>query len=223
VPGLDDFLVSELQLRETLLSPQIAEAEYLAAVSGTGRAGRPLDLRPPEDRFGDRITKPALAAGLCALLIVLGNSFTPRQADAQVARLRPLAEQLQVQLDGARKERAELQNAADELARRLMHEQQILGEMPADIPAISPIKTVFHSLPPQMEVLDVRLATVESATTLSVSAEYRGQVAASIVAARWARELSKSVFFSSAKVVAVGGSGRRSPAVVEIEATLNGD
>ena len=47
-------------------------------------------------------------------------------------------------------------------------------------------------------------------------------MAASLRAARWARELSESVFFVDAKVTAVSGSGHDDPAVIEIRAELKG-
>jgi len=223
LPGLDKFLAAELQLRGPLVSPECPEASYLAAFSRSGRAGVPLDLRPPEERFAARMIKPALAAGLCALLIMLGNSATPRQARASLAELHPVTEQLQGQLANARAQRAALQADAEQLAARLQRTGKLLEALPAKTAVIGPLKTVLGSVPREVELLEVRLSDRTDAATLNIRAAYRGPMAASLRAARWARELSESVFFADAKVTGVSGSGQDDPAVIEIRAELKGD
>jgi Tfp pilus assembly PilM family ATPase len=222
LPGLDKFLAAELQLRGPLVSPECPEASYLAAFSRPGRAGVPLDLRPPEERFAARMIKPALAASLCALLIMLGNSAVPRKARASLAELHPVTEQLQGQLANARAQRAALQADAEQLAAHLQCTGKLLEALPARIPVIGPLKTVFGSVPREVELLEVQLSNRTDGAMLHIRGAYRGRTAASLRAARWARELSESAFFVDAKVTGVSGSGQDEPAVIEIRAELKG-
>lgn len=222
LPGLDEFLAAELHLRGGVASPKCTEASYLAAFSGGGRVGAPLDLRPPEQRWGTRMTKPALAAGLCALLIVLTNSVAPQRANVELTELRPVAEQLQDQLAKARARRADMQTATEQLAAQLQRTGRLVRALPTTIPAVGPLKVVFRSVPPNAELFEVRLSDGAEAGTLNIRAGYHGREAASLLAARWARELSQSAFFADAKVTSVSGSGYDDPAIVEIRAELQG-
>jgi Tfp pilus assembly PilM family ATPase len=222
LPGLDEFLVSELQLQGSLVAPAHAEAHYLAALSGHSAGGTPLDLRPPEQRFAERLTRPALAAGICALLIVLANSFSPQPAQAHLGQLRPLTGQLQAQLIRAQQERIKAKAARDELATQLRRDRRLLEVAPAQTPLVGALKLVFSSRPPTMQVLGVQINAGETPATLDLRAAYQGAIAASVVADQWARALLDSALFSEAKVTAVSGSGHGDPAVVEIQATLAG-
>ena len=222
LPGLDEFLAAELQLRGAVASPDSPEASYLSAFSGRGHVGMPLDLRPPERQFAARMTRPALAAGFCALLIMAANSVTPRQADARLAELRPVAERLQHQFARAQHERTVMQATVEQVAAQLRRAGELRRALPAAIPAVGPLKVVFGSVPPEVELLEVQLNNGRDAATLFIRAGYRGQVPASILAARWGRELSESVFFTDAKVTSVSGSGHDDPARIEIRAVLKG-
>ncbi len=221
-PGLAAFLVSELRLRDAVESPQTSEATYLSAFAGHGKGGEALDLRPPEQQFAARMTKPALAAGFCALLIMLANATAPRQADAHLAELRPVGGQLIEQLERAENRRGEMQAAADQLADQLKRSEQLLRVAPAAIPTRGPLKVIFRSVPPDVELLEAQLSRGAETATLVVRAAYRGPVPASILAARWGRQLSESAFFNDAKVVSVSGSGQEDPAVIVIRAELDG-
>jgi hypothetical protein len=217
--GLDVFLATELQLRGAAPAPMSPQASYLSAFSGQGR---PLDLRPPERQFAARMTKPALAAGLCALLIILANSVTPRQAEARLAELRPVAKQLHVQFAAAREKRARILDSVAEPAAELRRANQLLQALPATIPTTGPLKVVFRSAPPEVELLEVQVSDGNGVATMIIRAAYRGQVPASILAARWGRELCESVFFNDARVTSVTGAGQAEPAVFEIQAELKG-
>jgi hypothetical protein len=94
--------------------------------------------------------------------------------------------------------------------------------LPTSIPVVGPLKIVFETVPQGVRLTEVEFAAVPPAATLEIRAEYRGEVAASILAAQWARDLTDSVCFSSATVAAVSGSGRDGPAVVEIKAAFEG-
>ena len=223
IPGLGEFLVTELQLRSSLVPARRAETDYLVALAGRGRTHVLLDLRPPEERFGERLTKPALAIGVCALLIILGNSFTPREAGARIAELRPVAERLQVQLDQVQQERTEAESTSETLVAALRRDGRLSRALPAEVPVVGPLKVVFASMPPGIELKQVQLAAAQPPATLEIHAGYQGETPASILAARWARDLCESVFFSEAKVTAVSGSGREGQAVMVIEAAFEGD
>jgi hypothetical protein len=222
IPGLGEFLVTELQLRSSLVSAHRAETDYLLALAGSSRTHVPLDLRPPEERFGERLTKPALAIGVCALLIILGNSFTPREAGARIAELRPLTGKLQIDLDQAHQELTEAQDTGDALVAALRRDGQLSRALPAEVPVVGPLKAVFASMPPGIELEQVQLAAQPPAT-LEIQAGYQGETPASILGARWARDLGESAFFSEAKVTEVSGSGREGQAVIVIEAAFEGD
>jgi hypothetical protein len=221
-PGLDEFLAVELRLHGVATAPGSPESGYLSAFAGHGGVGVPLDLRPAEQQFAARTTRPALAAGLCALVIMLANSIAPRQADARLSELRPIAAQLQGQVGHAQRWRDELQSESERLATGLQRSGKLLEALPRTIPAVGPLKVAFGSVPPEVELLEVRLIDEPKATTLLIRAGYHGRVPASIVAARWGRALSKSVFFADARVTSVSGSGHDRPAMIEILAELKG-
>ena len=216
IPGLDEFLVSEVHLGESIVPAERADVEYLAAVGCIGRSRTLLDLRPREERFAERMTRPALAVGLCGLLVVFANSFTPQQADAEIAALRPIAQRLSTQHDSALAKRIEMERSTEALAAGLGRSARRLAALPANVPVWGALKVVFGSLPADMELRHVCLTTDKSDEKLEIQAECRGQVAASIRAAEWARALSESALFSGVKVTGVNGSGLGRPATVEL-------
>jgi hypothetical protein len=55
---------------------------------------------------------------------------------------------------------------------------------------------------------------------VKLRATYQGSIPASIVAGHWARDLADSETLAGVRVTAVSGSGRETPAVVELEARL---
>ncbi len=220
LPGLGEFLADELQLQGPLVSPELPAANYLAALAGERRARTFLDLRPPEERLGDRLTRPALAIGVCALFVMFANSAAPREAAAQLAELRPLNEHLCVQLDFTRHEHAAAEQSCYELAARQQRLVQLKPALPPNVPVVAPLKELFASVPPNVELLKVLFQAGSEATSLELQAGYRGDVAASVVAARWARALSETTYFSAAKVAGVSGSGRDGPVFMEIRARL---
>jgi hypothetical protein len=220
LPGLAEFLADELQLEGPLVPLERTETCYLAALSGHDRKQASMDLRPPEEQLGDRLTKPALVAGLCALLVILANSAAPREAGARLAGLRPLAERLGVQLEHAQHQRADAEQTCFELAGQVGRRIQLAKTLPPDVPIIGLLKEALGSVPPNMELVDVQFDANAVPAVLGLRAGYRGDVAASVVAAQWARDLSDSVFFSGAKVTTVSGSGREVSAFLEIKARL---
>ena len=222
LPGLDEFLIAEMQLHGTPRSPEEFENVFLAALSGCGRGFTALDLRPPEERFGQRMARPALAAGVCALLIVFGNAHMPQTAKARVAELAPVAQQLQDQLRQAHEKLAENETVGEKLNRQLERRGALLRVLPETLPVSGPLKVVFDTLPPEMELLAVHLENSPKGRVLTARASYRGRQAASIAATRWGRTLSASAFLNNAEVTAVSGSGQSVPAVVEIRARVEG-
>jgi hypothetical protein len=222
-PGLGHFLATELQLRGVAPTAESTEASYLATFSGRGQVSRPLDLRPPERRFAARMTRPALAAGFCALLIIWANSVAPCRTEARLGELRPVVAHLRGQLERVREQRAEIRAAAEEPSTRLRHAGELLEALPASVPTLGPLKAVFRSVPPETELLDVTLNGTQDTARLVIRAACHGRVPASVLAARWGRTLSDCVFFTDAKVTSVSRSGAADPTVVEIEAELKGD
>lgn len=222
LPGLDEFLVAELQLAGVLRSPQESETELLAALSGAGAGGTQLDLRPPEERFGHKMVRPALAAGICALFIVLGNANAPQAAQARVDQLAPVARQLHEQLRQAREKRAENEAVGEKLNGQLERHGALLRVLPGETLMSEPLKLIFQTLPPEMELQAVRLENGSKGRAVSLRVSYRGRQAASVAATRWSRELSASGLLTNAEVTSVGGSGQNAPAVVEIRARIKG-
>ena len=216
LPGLAEFLADGLQLRPVPGSS--LPATYLAALGDRGRPATPLDLRPPEEQWVQRFTRPALAAGLCALLVILANSVVPREARAQLAGLRSLDQHMQAQLAQTQREQAALEHTRDELAARLRCYTKLTAALPPRVPVVELLKDVFGSLPQHTGLVDVQVQADTVPLTVNLRAEYQGDVAASVVAARWARALSDLESCSSAKVLGVSGSGRDTPALLELQA-----
>jgi Tfp pilus assembly protein PilN len=156
--------------------------------------------------------------GLCALLVILANSVVPREARAQLAGLRPLDQQMHAQLARAQREQTALEHTRDELAARLRCYTKLTAALPPRVPVVEFLKDVFGSLPQHAGLVDVQVQADAAPLTVNLHAEYHGDTAASVVAARWARALSDSGSFSSAKVLAVSGSGRDTPALLDIQA-----
>jgi Tfp pilus assembly protein PilN len=216
LPGLAEFLADGLQLRP--VPGASLPATYLAALSDPGRHIQALDLRPPEEQWLQRFSRPALAAGLCALLVILANSAVPREASAQLAGLLPLDQQMQAQLAQAQSDQAALEQTRDELRAKMGSYTKLTGVLPPRVPVVELLKEVLGSLPQHTGLVDVRVQADTVPLTINLHAEYQGEVAASVVAARWARALSDSESFSSAKVLGVSGSGRDAPALLELQA-----
>jgi hypothetical protein len=220
LPGLAEFLADELQLQLIPRAPAAAEAGYLAAWCDNGRKSERLDLRPPEERFGARFTRPALAAGLCALLIILGNSAMPREAGARLSEVRPLAEQLHTGIARAQRACDQALQTRDGLVAELHQRVQLLKALPRRVPVIDLAQHMLGSVPPNVALLDVQVQADLKPTVVTLRAAYQGPVAASIVAGHWARDLSDSGPLPGVRVTAVSGSGRETPAFIELEALL---
>lgn len=220
MPGLAEYLAEDLQLPVIPLAPADAETHYLAAWCQGGRKTALIDLRPPEERFGDRFTRPALAAGLCALLIILGNSTVPREAGAQLSELRPLAEQLQSGVTRAQQECDQAQRTRTERVVQLHQRVQLTKALPRCVPVVELAQQVLDSVPPNVELIDLQVQAEVGRPALALRAAYQGPVAASIVAGHWACRLSECGWFSGARVTAVSGSGHETPAFMELEALL---
>ena len=219
LPGLGECLATEMQLRGTLAASDRPEADYLAALAESAPAP---DLRPVEVRFADRMARPALAAGLCALMVIGANLAAPQEAHARRGELRPQAEQLHEQLACTQVQREAAELALAELAAETGRDLQLARALPANVPVAGPLKVVFGSVPAGMQLVDVRIDGSACPVTLQVRAGYQGEVAASVAAAQWARVLAESPLFSNVRVAQVSGSGRASSSVVEIEAVCEG-
>lgn len=219
-PGLAEFLADELHLQLLPLAPTDAEANYLSAWCQKRRRTDGIDLRPAEERFGDRFTRPALAAGFCALLIMLGNSAVPRQAEARLVELRPLAEELQDKVARAAQECEQAVQARDELVAQLGRQIELNGALPKPVPVIELAQQVLQSVPTEVELLAIEVQAAGSPAALKLRALYQGPVPASVVAGHWARGLSESGQFSGTRVTAVSGSGHETPAFMELEGLL---
>jgi hypothetical protein len=220
LPGLAEYLADDLQLQPISAPPAAAEADYLTAWSTPRRKTELMDLRPPEERLSARFTRPALAAGLCALLVILGNSAVPREAGAQLAALRPLAAQLQAGLFQAERDRGLALQTRDALAKQLQQQMKLAQALPRRIPVVALVQHVLDTVPPDVELLDVQVQAETGSAALTLRGVYQGPTAASVVAGHWARTLSEGGDFVSARVRAVSGSGRETPAFVELEALV---
>ncbi len=220
VPGLAEFLAEELQLTSAADAPAAAEATYLHNLAGGQRGTVKLDLRPPEERFNDRLTRPAIAAGLCALFIVFSNAAGPKTAQARVAELRPLAGQLQSQLEQAHQQRTSAEEQCAHLTAELCQRMSLTKVRPPAVPVVSVVKHVLSTLPERLTLGDLQYQGQSRPYTLTLHALYQGDEAASVVAANWARELGSTAWCAAAKVSEVSGSGQRSPAVIAVQATL---
>ena len=218
LPGLAEFLADGLQLRPVPCGAMPASTTYLAGWGGRRRRAPALDLRPPEEQWAQRFTRPALAAGLCALLVITANSTVPREARAQLSALQPLDRQVHAQLAEAQREQVALEQTRYELVARLHRFTRLAAVLPPRVPVAALLQTIFGARPQNAELVDVQVQADTVPITINLHAEYQGDIAASVVAARWARTLSDSGSFSSARVVGVSGSGRDTPARLEIHA-----
>jgi hypothetical protein len=220
LPGLAEYLAEDLQLQLIRLAPAAVEAEYLAAWSDGPRRTARLDLRPAEERIGERFTRPALAAGLCALLIIVGNSVVPRAASAQLAAARPVAQQLDRAVGRAATEYEQVVCKRDELVAGLQQQLALSRALPRHLDAVELVQQILQSVPPDVTLVDLGLELNVRPARVCLRATYRGPVAASVVVGHWARSLSESPWSAGARVTAVSGSGRERPAQVELEARL---
>ena len=215
--GLAEFLTSDMQLAGTGATGATATAAYLAALRNPHTA---LDLRPPEIRWTERLTRPALVAGLAALLVIIANYAGPRAALAEVARLRPAAEKLAGQIRDSEEQRAAAEQACAGLTTELQRRADLVRALPPSPPVLAALKMAFASLPGHVRLVDVQFQGAGRTASLELRASYAGDVAASVVAAQWTRALAQSGAFAGAKVRNVTGSGRTEPSLVEIEAVL---
>lgn len=220
MPGLAEFLADELQLTSADNSPTQAEAIYLHNLAGGEGGAVKLDLRHAEERFNERLTRPAIAAGLCALFIVFSNAAGPKVAQARVAELRPLAGQLQSQLEQAQLQRAGTEELCAQLTAELCRRLSLTKVQPRTLPAVSVVKHVLSTMPERLTLSELQYQGQSQPHTLTLHALYQGDEAASVVAANWARELGSTAWCAAAKVSEVSGSGQRSPAAIAVQATL---
>jgi hypothetical protein len=220
VPGLAEFLADDLQLAGVALPAERAEAHFLAGLAGQGHPRVALDLRPPEERFNDRLIRPALAAGLCALFVIFADSAGPRQAAARLAEFQPLAARLNAQVDQVEQQRAAVALRCEQLSSELRRRTALTKVLPPVVPAAETLKYVFRELPEHFELLDVQLAGQTQPPTLDLRGTYQADVPASVVAAQWARELGTAPFVVGAKVVEVSGRGQSTPAQIAVQAQL---
>jgi hypothetical protein len=157
-----------------------------------GRGKRTLDLRPPEERVVQRLTKPALAAGACALIITFANSVAPRQANAKICELEVRTDQLQAQLATAAGVYVETENEFCALTGRVSRAAALIRALPRANPVIGPLRLACATTPQNVEITELQLGGAANPPTLEIRASYRGREAASVVAAEWARVLAQS-------------------------------
>jgi len=220
IPGVADYVSRELELGRPPVPTDQGEGTYLAALCGQPAGKAAIDLRPPEERFVARFHKPALAACVAALVIILGNSTGPRQAQARLAGLASTAEVLQTQLHLAQEQRAATQQSLDELASELQSRTRLGAALPPAVPGLGALKALFRSIPAGTQLLEVKLEADSAPATLTVRADYLGDAEASVTAAQWARQLADSAFFSDAEVTVVTGYDDGDKAALEIRALV---
>jgi len=218
--GLGEYLVEELPDVPWSGVAGAGAGGVPAALERGSAAARAIDLRPPEERFTARLQRPALAAGLCSLLIVLANAAAPRDAAAQLSMLRPLEQAVEARAEEARLQR----RLADRLCARDAELRERRGQLeraaPRPVPVAEVLKLLFESVPESMELARVELRTAAAPATVELLASHCGQEAASIVATRWAEALAESPLVAGAEVLLVGGSGQKQAAAVQIRVTL---
>jgi len=167
-----------------------------------------------------RFRKPALAACVAALVIILGNSTGPRQAQARLEELASTAEVLQTQLRLAQEQRATTQQSLDEFASELQSRTRLSAALPPAVPGLGVLKALFRSIPAGTQLLEVKLEADTVPAALTVRADYLGDAEASVTAAQWARQLADSAFFSDAEVTVVTGYDDGDKAALEIRALV---
>lgn len=208
VPGLGDYLAAELRLPKPLVPTERIEAEYLAVLfGGAGRSGW-IDLSPPEERFVKRMSRPALAAGFCALLVIFSNVSAPRTAQAEMGQLEPAITALQLRLEQVRAQLSSAQEKYDQLVAELTAKTCLTEALPPCLPVIEVAKELFESVPANIELLDVSMNAAALPAGLELLAAYHGQATAGGVAADWVRKLTDSPFFTEAEVTAVIAGGQ---------------
>ena len=219
-PGLGQYLASELRLPGPLVSCDHVEAHTLTQLRRGVATSRGLDLRPPEDRFAARMARPAVMACAAALLIMLGNVATPKDARARLSELRPATAALDEQLSTAQARCDFEQRHNEALIEELRRRVRIEAVAPSRAPVVGACKALFASVPAGVTLSEVRLLAAEPPTIIEVRAEYRGTAAASVAAARWARRLENTAYFRAADVATVSGSGLETPAIIDLRITL---
>jgi Tfp pilus assembly protein PilN len=220
IPGVAAYLSSELELGRPPAPTDHGEATYLAALCDRSGGRVAIDLRPPEERFVAGFHKPALAACLAALVVILVNSTGPLRAQARLEELASTADMLQTQLRLAQEQRTATQQSLDELAARLQSRTRLSEALPAAVPGRGALKSLFGSIPPGTRLLEVKLEADTVPAALTLRADYRGEAEASVTAARWARELAGTAFFCDAEVMAVTGYDGGDKAALEIRALV---
>ena len=218
VPGLSEYLGSELQMRE---APAGADRlPLLSAVHGYGRAGAALDLTPPEDRFVRRMLRPALAAAICAFLIMLANMGAPQQAIAQRAELEPASKLLERRLAEAKTRLLGTRTYRDQLMFRIERDAQLAAAAPESCPLIAISRALFATVPDDMRLVSMEVDGAELPVQVELQAEYRGQRTPGRVVAEWTRALEHEPFCERAEVTLVSGDGQRENATVSIRVVL---
>ena len=206
VPGLAEQLAAELHLQGPLLADTQVQGQMLAALDGQGGPRTTLDLVPPEERFVERLRKPALVAGICALLIMLHNANAPRAAQAQMDRLTPAATALEFQLEAMQERLSTARAQQDEVAAALATDARLVRSLPANVPAIEISRAVFETVPTGVELWQLSLEADETPAQVHVLATYGGPTVAGVVAAQWARRLADLPAFASAEVTSINSS-----------------
>jgi Tfp pilus assembly protein PilN len=222
IPGVAEYVSRELKLGQSPVPTDLGEATYLAALCRQPAGKAAIDLRPSEERFVASFRKPALAACVAALLIILGNSAGPRQARARLEELASTAAVLQAQLHLAQEQRTATQQSLGQFASELQSRTRLSAALPPAVPSLGALKALFRSVPAGTQLLEVNLEADTVPATLTVRADYVGDAEASVTAAQWARQLADSVFFSDAEVTAVTGYDDGNKAALEIRALVRG-
>lgn len=220
LPGLGDYLAAQLGLETALIPDDRVEAEFLAALHGNARRAALLDLSPPEERFVKHLTRPALAAGLVALLIMFSNAYAPREAHADIGSLRPATATLGLRLDEVRAQLSVAREERDQLLAALTEKARLAQVLPADTPLVAISRALFATLPENVELLEAHLDVDAVPAGAELSAVYRGGTAAGAVAADWARRLAEQTFCESAEVASVSGNGRDEDATIALRVIL---
>ncbi len=220
IPGVAAYVSRELKLGRPPVPTDHAEGAYLAALHARPAGKAAIDLRPPEERFVARFRRPALAACVAALVIILANSTAPRRAQARLAELASTAEVLQRQLHLAQEQRTATQRSLDELVSELQSRTRLSAALPPAVPGLGALKALFRSVPAGTRLLELKLEADTVPATLTVRADYLGDAEASVTAAQWARQLANSAFFSNAEVTVVTEYDDGDKAALEIRALV---
>ncbi len=222
IPGLSEFLAEQLELRAPSTPDNQIESRFLEALGESNVDSAGIDLRPPEERLGAKLTRPAMAVGLCALVVIFGNASVPRQAHAAVSVLRPTVQRLELQLEHANLHRSFAEEKWAESALEMGRRAKLRSVCPAPTPAVGLMKLVLEAVPENVQLEDVSMRVSVERVIFDVRGTYQGRVPASVVADQWARELSAGPVCADAKVTSVNGSGRLAPASMQLTIRYTG-